>query len=152
MSYTLQFIQRIIFNGAAGETLYLGDISTPKEVSITNGLKYDVTAIVEDDYGSEVLWAQDGGTDTYEAALVYSDADVFLEFLTDADEYVLMKIQGGIWHLLTHDDMAGHDTASRIDGSALVDGTDYDAVVQITALRDEADGQGDATIRLILLS
>lgn len=155
MSETLKFTQKFSMDLADGTTFTLGDEFTPLELSVTNGYKYETLAVVADDYGSEVLWATgDGGMDTFEVALIYSDADVWIELRNEqeTDEFTLIELQAGVWHVLTSDNMGAYQTTTRIDGEVLANNTDYGQIDQITATRDVADGQGDAQVRIILFN
>lgn len=154
MSVTLSLTQKFEATLADGTKLDIGSKTTPLTLTLTTGTRYDTLVTVADDYGSEVLWTTGGGgMDTFEAALIYSDVDVFIELRNEqsTDEFSLIFIQGGVWHLLSSDDMGAYQTTTRIDGSALVDNTDFGQVDNITAVRNVADAAGDALVHLILL-
>ena len=150
---TLTVYQKVELTLPDGELFEIGSLITPKTLTLTNGNKYDTTKTIADNYGKDVLWATGyGGMDTFEVALVYSDTDVVLELKTDnaTPEYVLIAIQGGVWHVLLTTDNVGGDTTESLDGAALVDGTDYDQIAQINVQNDAAEAAGDAVVRLIL--
>ena len=152
MSVVLSVTQHV--TGTFGnEVKTFGSLTTPVEVTLTDGLVHETRAIVADDYGVETLWTKgDGNLDTFEFLWFLSDADVVLELRTDmaADEYILLPIKASVPFILAGDDAAGHDTATRLDGSALVEATDYAQVDRITVGRDAADAAGDATVHLVL--
>lgn len=151
---TLNLTQHFEATLADGTVLEIGSKTTAQTLTLTGGTRYDTLVVVADNYGAETLWTTgNGGMDTFEVALVYSDVDVWLNLRNEqaTDEFALIQIQGGLWHILTTDNMGGYQTTTRIDGAVLVDNTDYGQVDQIVAHRDEADGQGDATVHLILL-
>lgn len=132
-----------------------GSLATPFHFDITNGLVHEVRAIVADDYGVEKLWGTgDGNLDNFELLWFLSDVDVFLELRSDmaADEFILIEVKADVPLILTSDDMAGHDTASRLDGAVLVEATDYAQVDQITVGNDAADAAGDAKVHLVLFA
>lgn len=154
MSVTLELMQHFTATLADGTKLEIGSKTTPLTLTLTTGVRYDTLVTVADDYGSEVLWTTGGGgMDTFEVVLIYSNADVWIELRNEqaTDEFALIFIQGGVWHLLSSDDMGACLTTTRIDGANLVDNTDYGQIDNITAVRNEADGQGDALVHLILL-
>lgn len=155
MSVDLSVIQRFTATLADGTSFELGSLTTAQTITLTSGHKFETIKTIADNYGYDAIWTKgDGGLDTFEVALIYSDADVVLELKTDnaTPEYILLKIQGGVWHiLLTSDDMGG-DTVASIDGAVTVDGTDYDQIQEISAQRDVADAAGDAIVHLVLLN
>ena len=157
MSVTLSLTQKFTATLADGTDLDLGSVIVPETLTLTNGTIFRTTDVVADDYGQDVLWtAGEGGMDTFEVMLVKTDADIVLELRTTAaglNQIAQIAVAAGPWTLISKDKAGGYAAASTVfDGSVLVDGTDYDAIDRIEAYRDVADGQGDATVTLILLS
>lgn len=152
---TLNLTQHFKITLADSSVLEIGSKTTAQTLTLTAGTAVEIVDVIADNYGEDVLWTTGGGgLDTFEALLFYSDVDIYLEFRTDLGagaQYILHKFQGGVWHLLTSDDIASA-AASVLDGAVLVEDTDYAQIDQIEAHRDEADGQGDATVHLILLA
>lgn len=151
---TLNLIQHFEVTLADNTVLKIGSKVTPLTLTLTNGTRYDTLVVVADNYGAETLWTTGGGgMDTFEVALVYSDVDVWLELRNEqaTDEFALVQIQGGVWHVLSTDNMGGYQTMTRIDGAVLADNTDYGQIDNITAHRDVAAAAGAATVHLILL-
>lgn len=152
---TLSAIQHFTMTLADGSTFEVGSKTTPQTVTLTNGTVVEIVDVIADNYGEDVLWtAGGGGLDSFEALMFYADEDVWLEFRTDLGagaQYIVRKFSGGVWHLWTADDIASA-AASVLDGAVLVDDTDYAQIDQIECHRDEADGQGDATVHLVLLA
>lgn len=153
MSVTLSITQKITATLADGTDLDLGSLTTPETLTLTNGTIFRTTDVVPDAFGEDVIWtAGEGGMDKFEVLLFKTDVDVWLEFRNEGlVDYIPTKFAAGPWHILTSDDIAGAAT-SAFDGAVLVDGTDYDQIDRIEAHRDEVDGQGDATVTLILLA
>ena len=109
--------------------------------------------MVADDYGVETLWTTgDGNLDTFEFLWFLSDANVFLEFRTDmgTEEFLVLPVQANVPFILVRDDAAGHTTTTRLDGSQLVEDTDWAQIDKIAVCRNEADAAGDATVHLVL--
>jgi len=132
-----------------------GDTETPVDFTITNGLVHEVRAVVADNYLDEVLWtAGDGNFDAFELLWFVSDADVFIELRNTqaTDEFILLEVKAGVPLILTSDDIAGYDTATRFDDAVLVEATDWDQCDQITVQRNVADAAGDATVHLVLFA
>lgn len=132
-----------------------GDTETPVNFTITDGLVHEVRAIVADDYIDEVLWTTgDGNLDTFELLWFLSDADVFIELRNTqaTDEFILLEVKANVPLILTSDDIAGYDTATRFDDAVLVEATDFDQCDQITVQRNAADAAGDATVHLVLFA
>ena len=126
-----------------------------EEFTITNGHVHEVRAQIDDNYLDEVLWTTgDGSMDTFELLWFETNADVFLELRSDmaADEFILLEVKAGIPLILTSDDIAGHDTATRFDDAVLVEDTDYAQCDRISVQRNVADDAGDATVHLVLFS
>ena len=157
MSVTLSLTQRFTATLADGTKLDLGSLITPETIDLTNGTIFRTTDVVADNYGQDVLWtAGEGGMDTFEVILVKTDADIVLELRTTAaglNQIAQIGVAAGPWTLITKDEAGGYvAAATKFDGAALVDGTDYDQVDRVEAYRDAADGQGDATVTIVLLS
>lgn len=133
----------------------LGSKTVPVSYDITNGHVHEVRAQCDDDYLDEVLWTTgDGNFDTFELLWFVSDADVFLELRNTqaTDEFILIEIKADVPLILTSDDIAGYDTATRFDDAALIEATDWDQCDQITVQRNVADAAGDATVHLALFN
>ena len=155
MSVTLSLEQTFKATMADGSKLDIGTLYTPNTVTLTTGVKYETSATVADNYTAVTLWATgDGGMDKFEVALIYSDANIWINLKTDiaGDEFALIHLQGGVWHLLTQDDVGGYATTTRLDGAVLVEDTDYAQVDAIVAHNNVADDAGDAVVHLILLA
>ena len=153
MSVTLSVTQVFSATLADGTKFDLGELYTPQTITLTLGTKFETLDVIADNYGEDVLWTSgEGGMDTFEVLLLYSSADIWLEFRTDnaTPQYIPHLFQGGIWHVLSSDDLNG-GTSSVFDGAVLVEGTDYDQINQIEAHNDAADNAGDANVHLVLL-
>jgi len=132
-----------------------GDLATPVTYTITNGHVFEVRAQCDDDYLDEVLWTTgNGNIDTFELLWFKSDADVFLELRNTqaTDEFILIEVKADVPLILTSDDIAGFDTATRFDDAVLVEATDFDQCDQITVQNNAADAAGDATVHLVLFN
>jgi len=150
MAVTLKIRQALIVDGREVE----GSTLTSQSISLSSGQQYTVEGkTIADDYGEDVLWATgDGGLDTFTHGFIKSDQDVFVELQTDnaTPEYILLEVKANV--LTPLPGKAGGDDTESIDGSDLVDGTDYDDVDQIRVQRNAADAQGDATVSLYLFA
>lgn len=132
-----------------------GSLAIPVEFDITDGLVHEVRTIVADDYEDEVLWTiGDGNLDTFELLWFKSDADVFIELRNTqaTDEFILIEVKAGVPLILTSDDIAGYDTATRFDDAALIRATDFETCDRITVQRNVADAAGDAVCHLVLFA
>jgi len=155
MSVVLSCFQKFTATLADGTYLEIGSASPANTLTLTNGRKYEAIVQIADDYTADTIWETgDGGMATFEVLLLYSDNAIVLELRSDVagDEFVLLKLQGGVWHMLTTDDIGGYPTATRLDGAVLVEDTDFAQVDQINVQRDVADAIGDAEVHLILLN
>lgn len=133
-----------------------GDRFSPVTFTPTLGIVFDATDVVADNFGIETLWTTGaGGVDTFEYLFLLSDVDVYVELAntdTSPDERVLLLARGGIPLIIPGGLVGGFASdVSRLDASVLVSGTDYDNITWIKVQRDEAEGVGDATVRLILV-
>ena len=138
-----------------GTVKEFGSKTTPVTFSISNGYVHEMRAVCADDYADEVLWTTgDGNFDTFELLWFKSDADVFLELRNTqaTDEFILIEVKADVPLILTSDDIAGYQTSTRFDDSALVEATDFDQCDQITVQRNVADAAGDATVHLVLFN
>lgn len=132
-----------------------GHKTTPVEFTVTNGHVFEARAQVDDNYLDEVIWQKgDGGFDTFELLYFKSDADVFLELRSDmgTDEFIVVEVKANIPLILTSDDIAGHDTATRFDDAVLVEDTDWAQCDQISVQRNVADDAGNALVHLVLFN
>lgn len=132
-----------------------GSLTTPVEMDLTNDHVYEVRTQIDDDYLDEVIWTTgDGAVDTFELLWFVSDADVFLELRNTmvGDEFILIECKANVPILISSDDIAGHDTATRFDDAQLIEATDWDQCDQVSVQRNVADGAGDATVHLVLFT
>ena len=132
-----------------------GGQETPLKFSLDTGESFEVRSIVPAGYKPIVLWeAGQGGIESFSLMLLESSEPLFVEFLASPDsksEYSLLKVQAGIPLMLTTDLLGSQKSSSRlVDGSPLVENEDYGPITKITAFRDEAAGQTDATVYMIL--
>ncbi len=152
MSVTLELSTYCTFT-VGNEVKTYGSLTTPVEITLTTGLVHETRAVVTDNYTVETLWTKgDGNLDTFEFLWFLSDADVFLEFRTDmgTDEFLILPVLANVPFVLAGDDAGASDTTSRLDGSALVEDTDFAQIDKITVCRNVADAAGDATVHLVL--
>ena len=111
---------------------------------------------IADNYGQDILWQSgNGGMDGFDYLLFISNADVWIEISNTTpatDERSLFFVPANALMALPSRNMGGFaSTTSRLDGAALVDGTDYGDITEIRVQRDAADLAGDATVRLVLI-
>ncbi len=152
MSVTLEVTQHVTFT-VGNEVKTFGSLTTPVEISLTTGTVHETRAVVEDDATVETLWTTgDGNFDEFEFLWFLSDADVFLELRTDLGtaEHILVEVKANVPFILNSDNAAGTTATDRLDGSTLVDGTDYAQVDRIRVYNDAAAAAGDATVHLVL--
>lgn len=133
-----------------------GDRFTQTTIKPTLGVLFDGIDIIPDASGQDTLWVTgQGGVDTFEYMFLLSDVDVYVEVANttpDPDERALVFVKGGIPLVIPGGKMGGYaSNTSRLDGSILVSGTDYDNITEIRVQNDALDGVGDATVRLLLL-
>jgi len=155
MSAILYSSQRFEVVLATGEVLVVGAVDNRKTLTLTNGLAYQTHDTIADNYGKDVLWATgQGGLDSFELMLFYSDADVWVEFNDDsgdAADFAVRLCKAGVWYVFPSYRLGINDD-TVFDGAVLVEDTDYDDIQQIEVCRSVAEGEGDANVRLILLS
>ena len=145
-----------VFDAANRLLRTIGDRFTRTTITPTLGVLFDVGEVIPDDTTAEVLWVTgQGGIDTFEYLFFLSDVDVYVELAnvdTSPDERLVLLVRAGIPLVIPSGVMGGFASdTSRLDSAALVSGTDYDNVTEISVQNDAADGVGDATIRLLLL-
>lgn len=150
MAIELKFVQALY----VGDDLLIGSDTSKQSITLSSGQSYVIQdKTIADNYGEDILWASgDGGLDNYTHGFIYSDQDLIVELKTDngTPEYVLLEVKANVIASLPA--IAGGNTTESIDGAVLVDGTDYDDVVQIRIQRDVADAVGDATVSLFLFA
>lgn len=150
MAIELKFVQALY----VGDDLLIGSATSKQSITLSSGQSYVIQdKTIADNYGEDILWASgDGGLDNYTHGFIYSDQDLIVELKTDngTPEYVLLEVKANVIASLPA--IAGGNTTESIDGAVLVDGTDYDDVVQIRIQRDVADAVGDATVSLFLFA
>lgn len=150
MAIELKFVQALY----VGDDLLIGSATSKQSITLSSGQSYVIQdKTIADNYGEDILWASgDGGLDNYTHGFIYSDQDLIVELKTDngTPEYVLLEVKANVIASLPA--IAGGNTTESIDGAVLVDGTDYDDVVQISIQRDVADAVGDATVSLFLFA
>lgn len=133
-----------------------GDRFVRTTITPTLGVLFDVTDIIPDGYAQETLWVTgQGGVDTFEYLFFLSDVDVHVEIAnvdTSPDERLLFLVKANVPLIIPGGVMGGFASdTSRLDGSVLVEGTDYDNVTLIRVQSAVAADAGDATVRLLLL-
>ena len=103
MSAILYSSQRFEVVLATGEVLVVGAVDNRKTLTLTNGLAYQTHDTIADNYGKDVLWATgQGGLDSFELMLFYSDADVWVEFNDDsgdAADFAVRLCKAGVWYV-----------------------------------------------------
>lgn len=133
-----------------------GNANVPSEFAVT-GQVYDTGSVgVSDGYGVKSLWSADGGgLASFQYLLFTSTHAVKLELVNatpNPDERMLFEVPAGGIVLIPSAVMGGYaSNTSRLDGAALVDGTDFNNITEIRVQRDDADLTGDATVRLMLV-
>lgn len=135
----------------------IGEKNAPTDFTI-NGRIFDTGGIpIADNFGNATLWtAGAGGLTTFSYLLFTTDAAVALEFTNTVpatDERALVYVAAGAFLCIPSQFMGGFaSNTSRLDGAALVLGTDYNSINEIRVQRDVAASTGVATIRLVLIS
>lgn len=137
-----------------------GEKRSPSNFTV-DGKVYDTgNIVVADNFGTAVLWditaGSNGGLSTgFDWLLFTTNADVFLELVNAVpatDERALIFVPANTYVILPSRYIGAVATnTSRLDGANMVEATDYDEITQIKVQRDEADGVGDATVRLMLV-
>ncbi len=157
MASTFKVAFEFAVRSSLGKVLQsLGDRFIRTTITPTLGIVFDVGDVIADNFGQDTLWTTgQGGIDTFEYLFFLSDVDVYLEVAntdTSPDERFLVLVRGGIPLVIPGGLMGGYGSdTSRLDGSVLVLSTDYDNITEIRVQRDEAEGVGDATVRLMLV-
>lgn len=131
-----------------GELLEIGSRETAEEIDIA-GSKYEVITTVADNYGRELLWQNgDGNVDDFDVLVVESTEDVLLELTIDragTPAYATLGVLADVPMILTSDDLIDAITTNESE-------TTVDQIDQIAVQNNQADGEGDATVRLTLLT
>jgi hypothetical protein len=141
MAVTLRTLLYAVVTGLTHRNQEVGDRSAFQELTVTVE-PYQTGMVVADNYQEEVLWAAgDGGLATYSVAIIETDADIVVE-LQDGAVYSRTLIKAGYG-------IVGGKLASAMggDGAAATLGD----VDQIMVKRNEADGVGDANVRITLI-
>lgn len=150
--------QRIQFTMAVQNEVLrrFGDRNTPIEFTVDSKV-FDVETTVAANYGTATLWtAGNGGISTFDFLLFSSDQDLVIELVNttpNPDERMLVKCRANSIIVLPSQIMGAYaSNTTRLDGAALVSGTDYNSINQILVQRDAATGQATATCRLMLVA
>ncbi len=114
--------------------------------TLTDAEMFESVRTVPDNYGVATLWEDgDGGFTTYDTLWIESDKDVLLSLGSTADASAeRIKIAANIPVHLAVNQVAAVGTLSDVEATVMT------AVDEIKVKRNVADGEGDATIRLIL--
>lgn len=155
MSVDITLTYQLTWDAGNETRKFPDDADKTSTITVTNGYVHEVRNVVVDDYTVQAIWTTgDGGIDTFELLYFISDADVFLELRNTqaTDEFVMVECKANVPFILNSDDTAGYTTTSRLDGSQLVEATDYDQVDKISVYNNAADDAGDATVHLILMT
>lgn len=132
-----------------GEIKSGGSRTVAKEVTAAADEVYEVRTVVADNYVDVVLWdSGDGGVDDFDFLWFESDVDVLLELIVDragSPSSSVIEVKAGVPFFMSSDD--GENTT--ISGGSE---TTVDQIDRITCQRNVADGAGDATVRLVLMT
>ena len=89
----------------------------------------------------DTLWTKgEGGLDTFSHALILADGALWVEWRTDrsTDQLAVMGLTAGVPQWLGSDDLGCNDAAAAaLDGSDLVEDTDYSQVDQVVVQNDD---------------
>jgi hypothetical protein len=120
-------------------------ISPLMTTTLTSAEMYETVRTIPDNYGVATLWEDgDGGFTTYTSFWIESDKDVLLALsATGEATSERIKISAGAPVYLAENVVP---TAGFVNETE----TTMASVDQITVQRNEADGEGDARVRLIL--
>ena len=132
-----------------GKTI-LGDRLTATTLSDVTKLTAYLDISIAASNTSQILWETgNAGITTFTRGCIVSDQDIFVELRNDnaSAEYALLLIEANapVWFGAE----LGADTTESLDGSALVDGTDYDDVDRIEA---QNEGSTAASVQLLLFT
>tara|TARA_R100000808_G_scaffold15607_3_gene35930 strand:+ start:6562 stop:7017 length:456 start_codon:yes stop_codon:yes gene_type:complete len=125
-----------------------GEVLNPLAISLNTVEPHIAVHTIPDAFGKDVLWATgDGGKDTFTLAIITSTKDIWVELKDDAGtpNFFLHQVLANV-PMFLHGYNIGVGAATKFDGAALVDNTDYNDIVQIEASRVVADGTGDAAV------
>ena len=128
--------------------------NTTGEVSTTVTGNIDKQTItVEDNYGSAVVWTSSGPITEFDFLAVESDVDVFVEFTLDqsGNPTVMQKVKAGLPYYIHSPDM-GYNSSTRAGQGDNTDGTHFGQPTSIAIIRDEAEGAGDATVTVTIVT
>lgn len=157
---TLTQIIQISLEMLAETERKFGDKRTPIELTV-DGQVYDTGNVtIADNFGTAVLWdataGSNGGISSFDHLFFTSNADVWIELVNTVpatDERAYIFVPANTYLVLPSRYIGALATnTSRLDGANLVEATDFDEITQIKVQRDEADGVGDATVRLMLVN
>lgn len=127
-----------------------GDLDTPVTLTLTGDKVISTKSLVTGNT-LDVLWTTgEGGLDTFDVAIIATDQTIWVELRTEQStpEFITIEATATNPLILTSDNIGGFTTA-RLDGSALVDDTDYGQVDRISV---QNDGASTATITLTLIT
>lgn len=150
--------QRLQYSlGVLSETVRrFGDKNTPITFTVDSTV-FDIEAVIADNFGNTTLWQSgQGGMTVFKFLIFTCDTEVILELANTTpspDERMLFRIAAGSTIVLSSQIMGAYASdTSRLDGSALVSGTDFNNITQIRVQRDQPTGSGAATIRMMLVA
>jgi len=152
---TLEIVHQITMDFLNGD-LDFGNRRTPVNMTV-GGQVFDTGAVtIADNYTRDTLWETgDGGLDGFDMLLFISTYDVFIELTNTTpatDENVVLFVAANIPLILPSRYIAGYASGtSRLDGSAMVEDTDFGDITAIRVQRNAADAAGDASVRLVLI-
>ncbi len=153
LTQTVQFSTTEILSEAIR---HFGDKNLPTELTV-NGQVWDSGNFpIADAYTAATIWsATNGGLASFSYLLFVADADMWLEIANttpNPDERALIFVPANAMLILPSAYIGGYaSNTSRLDGSALVAATDYNAIGEIRVQNNVAAGAGTTTCRLMLI-
>lgn len=155
---TLQQLVEYTITGLIGETSRkIGERQAPTLLTV-NGQVWDSGNFpVADNFGQATIWQTgNGGLTAPSYIFILSTADLIVELANttpNPDERMLFRVAANALCVIPSSIMGGYaSNTSRLDGAALVSGTDYNTITEIRVQRDAATGAGAASVRIILLA
>jgi len=149
MARTLKLLHQLI--DPSDDTILFGSNTRRNDVPIPGDEIYRTTVTVADDYAVENLWTTgDGGVESFKLALILTNQNILVEMRNDdgTPKFIESRVVANCPCYLG-DASAGGTSSIFTDGTET---TAEGAIDRIEAQRNVANGQGDATVTLVLFN
>lgn len=119
-----------------------------------SSLLFKDSFVIPDNFGFRNIWtSSDTGLDTYSFGWIISDQDIWLQLnntigVSPDEQFTALFIPANTMAFIPP--LMGSSPTPILQGSQLIQGTNFDIVDILTVQRDSVDNTGDATISFAL--